>query len=141
MATPQEPGGGAGGGPGAAAAGARSHAALRPLPAGEDPDTLVRRQGSEAMRGILTLGRVAGRRTIRPDSGGRWRGKPEQRAALLTRLEAAANRIPDRTLPANIAMRCGRGSTQHDVAPGRVSKGTPVRSPPRPRLAPGGATH
>ncbi len=68
------------------------------LPAGEDPDTLIRRQGSAAM--VAALGRAqpladvlfAVLRGEAPGTG------PEQQAALRARLAAAAATIADRTL-------------------------------------------
>ena len=70
---------------------------LARLPAGEDPDSLVRRHGSDSMRAVLNsavplaealfdLLREGGETT------------PEQRAAFRTRLEEAARRIPDKAL-------------------------------------------
>ena len=68
------------------------------LPAGEDPDTLVRRQGIEAMRAILDAARPLADTLydlLREASGDTT---PEQRAAFLTRLDQAARQIPDRAL-------------------------------------------
>jgi DNA primase len=70
---------------------------LARLPAGEDPDTLVRRRGGDTMRSVLAsavpladalfdLLREGGETT------------PEQRAAFRSRLEEAARRIPDKAL-------------------------------------------
>jgi DNA primase len=71
---------------------------LATLPAGEDPDTLVRRQGAAGLRTVLDAARplaVALYDLLR-EAGGE--ATPEQRAAFRTRLEAAAKRIPDRAL-------------------------------------------
>jgi DNA primase len=68
------------------------------LPEGEDPDTLVRRQGSPAFQAVLDTARplaVALYDLLREAGGERT---PEQRAAFRARLEAAARRIPDRAL-------------------------------------------
>ena len=69
------------------------------LPGGEDPDTLVRRQGAKAFTAILAAARPLSavlfdvlRAGLTADS------TPEQRAAFRARLEAAAARIPDRSL-------------------------------------------
>jgi DNA primase len=114
---------------------------LARLPAAEDPDTLVRRQGSEAMRGILTSATSLADALydLIREAGGE--ASPEQRAALLTRLDAAANRISDRTLSREYrdALRGRFYAARRSTRQG--GKGTPVRSPPRPRLAPEGATH
>jgi len=114
---------------------------LARLPAGEDPDTLVRRQGSEVIRGILSSATPLADALydLMREAGGE--ASPEQRAALLTRLDAAANRIADRALAREYrdtfrgrffaARRATRDSR----------KGTPARSLPRPRLGPEGVTH
>ena len=71
---------------------------LAALPSGEDPDTLIRRRGGEAMRAVLGAARPLADALydlLREASG---EATPEQRAALRTRLEAAARRIPDRAL-------------------------------------------
>ncbi len=68
------------------------------LPAGEDPDTLVRRQGNAAFQGVLDAARPLAEALydlLREAGGERT---PEQRAAFRSRLEAAARRIPDRAL-------------------------------------------
>jgi DNA primase len=68
------------------------------LPAGEDPDTLVRAQGSEAMRGVLSSAAPLADALydlLREAAG---EATPEQRAAFRTRLETAARRIADRNL-------------------------------------------
>ena len=71
------------------------------LPAGEDPDTLVRRHGPAAFTAVLasakplaeTLFAVLREGGPKDESQG-----PEARAALRTRLDAAAARITDRAL-------------------------------------------
>jgi DNA primase len=68
------------------------------LPAGEDPDTLVRARGAAAFAGVLQAARPLSEclfgllREVGPAV------TPEQRAALRARLEAAASRIGDRSL-------------------------------------------
>ena len=71
---------------------------LARLPAGEDPDTLVRRQGADAHARRAGRRGAAGRALydLLRETGGE--ATPEQRAAFRTRLEAAARRIPDRAL-------------------------------------------
>ena len=71
---------------------------LAALPAGEDPDTLIRRRGADGMRAVLDAARPLADALydlLREAAG---EATPEQRAALRTRLEAAARRIPDRAL-------------------------------------------
>ena len=69
------------------------------LPEGDDPDSVLRRQGAGAMRAILAGARPMGDvlfdllgEGVKPDAA------PEQRSALYGRLVAAAGRIADRTL-------------------------------------------
>ena len=68
------------------------------LPHGEDPDTLVRRQGSAGFQAILDAARPLADALFEllREAGGEQ--TPEQRAAFRTRLETAARRIPDRAL-------------------------------------------
>jgi DNA primase len=68
------------------------------LPAGDDPDTLVRRQGGDSMRATLNGARPLAEALydLLREAGGE--ATPEQRAAFRTRLEEAARRIPDRAL-------------------------------------------
>jgi DNA primase len=68
------------------------------LPEGEDPDTLVRRQGPGAMRAVLDAARPLAETLfdlLREATGDRT---PEQRAALRRRINEAARLIPDRDL-------------------------------------------
>ena len=71
---------------------------LARLPAGEDPDTLVRRQGADGMRAVLSAAAPLAEALydLLRETGGE--ATPEQRAAFRARLEAAARRIPDRAL-------------------------------------------
>jgi DNA primase len=71
---------------------------LATLPAGEDPDTLVRRQGAAGMQAVLDTARplASALYDLMREAGGE--ATPEQRAAFRARLEAAAKRIPDRSL-------------------------------------------
>ena len=71
---------------------------LATLPAGEDPDTLVTRQGARAFQAVLAAARPLSEALydlVREAAGD---ATPEQRAALRHRLEAAARRIPDQAL-------------------------------------------
>jgi DNA primase len=71
---------------------------LARLPAGEDPDTLVRRQGPDGMRSIMNVATPLAEALyeLLREAGGD--ATPEQRAAFLTRLDQAARRIPDKAL-------------------------------------------
>ena len=71
---------------------------LATLPAGEDPDTLVRRRGAAGMRAVVDAARplAVALFDLMREAGGE--ASPEQRAAFRARLEAAAKRIPDRAL-------------------------------------------
>jgi DNA primase len=71
---------------------------LATLPSGEDPDTLVRRRGPGGVKSVLDAARPLAEALydLLREAGGE--STPEQRAAFRARLEAAAKRIPDRTL-------------------------------------------
>ena len=68
------------------------------LPPGEDPDTLIRRQGPGAFQAVLDSARPLAEALygLLREAGGE--ATPEQRTAFRARLEAAASRIPDRNL-------------------------------------------
>jgi DNA primase len=75
---------------------------LATVPPGEDPDTLVRREGPAGFQVILD--------TARPLADALYdllrhgdETTPEQRAAFRARLEAAAKRIPDKSLAGDYA--------------------------------------
>jgi DNA primase len=73
---------------------------LATLPAGDDPDTLIRRQGVAAMHAVLDSARPLADALygLMREAGGD--ATPEQRAGLLARLDQAARRIPDKALAA-----------------------------------------
>ncbi len=68
------------------------------LPEGEDPDSLLRGQGTGAMRQLLQGARPIGEVLFELLSEGVKEPGPEQRAALHARLVEAAGRIGNRTL-------------------------------------------
>ncbi len=70
---------------------------LATLPANEDPDSLVQKSGARAFTAVLDGALPLVDALFRALHRGAGDG-PEQRAALRTRLDAAANAIPDRTL-------------------------------------------
>jgi DNA primase len=69
-----------------------------PLPAGEDPDTVVHRKGSPAFQTLLDAARPLSEALFDLLREGAAQDLPEQRAAFRARLEAAALRIPDKAL-------------------------------------------
>jgi DNA primase len=70
------------------------------LPAGDDPDSLVRRQGPAGFEAVLKNARPLADALFDLLGEGAPRTTPEQRAGFRARLEAAAARIGDRTLAA-----------------------------------------
>jgi DNA primase len=70
------------------------------LTGGEDPDTLVAKQGSAGFQAVLDAARPLSATLYDLLAEGRPATTPEQRAALRGRLEAAAARIQDRALAA-----------------------------------------
>ena len=73
------------------------------LPMGEDPDTLVRGKGAEAMQGILDGALPLSEVLWRMETGGRVPGTPEARAALQSKLGEYARRIEDPTVRTHFA--------------------------------------
>jgi DNA primase len=71
---------------------------LARLPSGEDPDSLVRRRGTNGMKAVLDAATPLATALFEllREAGGE--ASPEQRAAFRVRLEAAARRIPDKAL-------------------------------------------
>ncbi len=117
------------------------------LPEGEDPDSLLRRQGTAAARALLHDARPIGAVLFELLSEGLRDPGPEQRAALHARLVEAAARIGNRTLAAEYrrtlldqffeTFRARRGTPRAPGAGGRpnlAQLGT--RPPGEPRRAP-----
>jgi DNA primase len=71
---------------------------LATLSGGEDPDTLLQKEGPRAFAAVLEEAKPLSVALYDLLSGGRPRATPEQRAALRGQLEAAARLIPDRVL-------------------------------------------
>jgi DNA primase len=71
---------------------------LATLPAGEDPDSITRRQGAAGFTAVLNAARPFSDALYDLLRQGGSEATPEQRAAFRTRLEEAARRIPDRAL-------------------------------------------
>ncbi len=68
------------------------------LPAGEDPDTLIRRQGPGAMEAVVQHAGPLADRVWEMETVGRAFDTPERRAGLRRRLEERVGRIADRTV-------------------------------------------
>jgi DNA primase len=104
------------------------------LPAGEDPDSLVRQRGAGAFQALLDAARPMVERLfdlLRAPGG---EATPELRAALLKRLDEAAGRIQDRALAAEYrrALRDRFYAATRPAARGRFAPAETTR-PPRPR--------
>ena len=78
------------------------------LPAGEDPDSLIAKQGPKAMADILAQALPLSEVLWQSESGGRLPATPEARAALQQRLDAHAKRIEDRTVRAHFTAEFGK---------------------------------
>jgi DNA primase len=105
------------------------------LPTGEDPDTLVRRQGQAAFQAVLDTARPLAEALydLLQEAGGAR--TPEQRAAFRTRLETAAKQISDRALAAEyrsaLLDRFFAKRTGSRQAPARRTMARPVPSADR----------
>ncbi len=117
---------------------------LATLPAGEDPDTLVRRHGAAGMQAILDAASPLPEALfgmLRDEVGD---GTVELRASLSKRLEAAASRIQDRSLAWEYRkfFRLRFRERYEPPVRGRRDAAAPIRRPrlgPRPPLAAGNA--
>ncbi|GGG16713.1 DNA primase [Caldovatus sediminis] len=117
------------------------------LPGGEDPDTLVARQGPRGFQALLDAARPLSEALFAMLAGARLPEAPEQRAALRNRLVAVAGTIPDRALAAEYRRAwldrffAAAGSARR-AAPGGIgarrfrAAGAPSPRPPRPPLDP-----
>ena len=103
------------------------------LPAGEDPDTLVRRpSGAATMQNVLDKARTPSETLfdiLRDDVGD---ATPELRASLSKRLEAAADRIQDRSLAWEYRNAFRARLKERYRAPPRGSQGKARGGPPAP---------
>jgi DNA primase len=70
------------------------------LPAGEDPDTLIRKGGPRAFQAALDAAQPLSEALFGLIAGGKLPDAPEGRAALRNRLAGAAQSIPDKALAA-----------------------------------------
>jgi DNA primase len=107
---------------------------LARLPAGEDPDTLVRRQGADGMRAVLSAATPLADALFDLLRETSPQNTPEQRAAFRARLEAVARRIADRTLASEYRRAlldrfyAGRAAARPTRSPRRLPRPTPVTS-------------
>jgi len=109
------------------------------LPTGEDPDSLVRRQGAAAFQAALDAKRGLADALYDLLKEASGLSTPEHRAAFLGRLDAAARQIPDRALSSEYRDAL-RGRFYADRRQGRASRAggpmpTPGRTAPRPLLS------
>ncbi|WP_207538663.1 DNA primase [Sabulicella rubraurantiaca] len=70
------------------------------LPSGEDPDSLIRRDGPRGMQAILDAAQPMGEALFGLIAGNALPDRPEARALIRNRLMAAAGAIPDKALAA-----------------------------------------
>ncbi|WP_428488103.1 DNA primase [Rhodopila sp.] len=68
------------------------------LPAGEDPDSLLRKSGPRSLQAVLDAARTPSEALYDIVRGSAGEATPEQRASLRSRLIEAANRITDKSL-------------------------------------------
>ncbi len=122
------------------------------LPGGEDPDTLIAKQGPRGFQAVLDMARPLSEALFAMLAGSRLPDAPEQRAALRNRLVATAGMIPDRALAAEYrrawldrffaAAATARRAAPSGAAGGGAwrSRGTgaaaPLRRLPRPPVDP-----
>jgi DNA primase len=115
---------------------------LATLPNGEDPDTLVRRQGAPAFQAVLDAARPLSDALFDLLAEGGMPTIPEARAAFRARLEQAAARIADKSLASEYRRALldryfVAGRSRPSPAPGGfrpAGRGFPGREPPPPRI-------
>ena len=104
---------------------------LATLPAGEDPDTLVNRQGRAAFEGVLSSARPLAEALYKLLAEGRTLVSPEARAGFRASLTEAANSIADKGL----ASEYRRALLDRFFAAGRPGRAKAL--PPLARPVPG----
>jgi len=105
------------------------------LPAGEDPDSLIRRQGPGALRDVLVRARPLVDIIWEAETAGRPLDTPERRAGLAERLRQRVRQIADRTVQDQYfqvirermwaAWRTGRGRSR-PISAGMRAPGDPA---------------
>jgi DNA primase len=86
------------------------------LPAGEDPDSLIRARGPDAVRRVLDLARPLADVLWNMETDGKPADTPERRASIQTALRAKANQIAD---PSVKSLYRGEFDLRFDKAFGR----------------------
>jgi DNA primase len=112
---------------------------LATLPPGEDPDTLIGKGGVPAVEAVLAGARPLHEALYGLLAEGRPAGRPEDRAALRTRLEQAASRIADRALAGEYRRALLDRFFQETRGQRRGAARRPAARPARPAIDPGAA--
>ena len=107
------------------------------LPAGEDPDSLIEREGLDTMARVLAGAVPLSEVLWQLEAGGRALETPEARAALEDRLRRHATRIADRTVRSHFLSAFRDRLWRQSRARGGVRRATPVPMP-IPAVAPAG---
>jgi len=89
------------------------------LPAGEDPDTLIRAKGPRAFQTLLDAAQPLSEALFSLIAGGKLPEAPEARAAIRNRLTGAAQSIPDKALAAEFRRSLTERFFSVSRAPGR----------------------
>ncbi|MGD9743069.1 MAG: DNA primase [Dongiaceae bacterium] len=100
------------------------------LPAGEDPDSLVRKRGAQAFREIVGQALPLVEVLWRIETAGRPVDTPERRAGLRQRLRAQAARIAERTVQEDYRLEFDRRLEAAFGLPGRRSGYPPSTNRP-----------
>ncbi len=110
---------------------------LLTLPAGEDPDTLVAKEGTRGFAQRLEAARPLSEALFDLLAEGRSLETAEGRAALRTRLIEAAGTVRDRALAGELrSLLLDRFFARTRTRPGRPGGGAPAVRPRAPRPAP-----
>lgn len=102
------------------------------LTGGEDPDSLIAKQGPAAMEAVIAAAAPLSDILWRLEAGSHVPSAPEQRAALQKRLEDLAKQIPDPTVRAHFLRSFKDRLWQRAPAAGRRGQGG--RPAPMPQL-------
>jgi DNA primase len=106
------------------------------LPSGDDPDSLVRKQGAPGFQAMLDVARPLADSLYDLLREGAGETTPEQRAAFRTKLEDAARRIPDKALAGEyrtVLLDRFFASRRKGASRGAPNRPAPTRTAGRPR--------